>query len=58
MKTDIFKDLVPLANMSDKELEILAIGILAECPNVLDKIRLNKLIRQTESLFSKIRFKL
>lgn len=58
MKTDIFKDLVPLANMSDEELEILAINILAECPHLLDRVRLNKLIRKTESLFSKIKFKL
>ena len=58
MKTDIFKDLVPLSNMSDKELEELAIGILSECPNVIDRVRLLKLIRRTELLFANIKTKL
>lgn len=50
MKTDIFKDLVPLTDMGKNELNQLAADILDECPSLIDKVRLNKLLNSVKYL--------
>lgn len=58
MKTEIFKDLIPLTDMSKNELNQLAADILDECPLLVDRVRLHKLLISINYLCTEISSKI
>ena len=58
MKIEIFKDLVPITDMSKNELNQLASDILDECPLLVDRVRLHKLLISINYLCTEISSKI
>jgi hypothetical protein len=54
MKTDIFKDLVPLLDMDNKQIKQLAIDIIEENKELGDKFKIQKLLIAIQELSSQI----
>lgn len=58
MKTEIFKDLVPLKDMSFKEIDQLAIDISKENKDIESYIKLIPLIASIDYFLKKIKIEL
>ena len=54
MKTDIFKDLVPLLDMDNNQIKNLAIDIIEENKQLGEKFFIQKLLIQFQELSSQI----
>jgi hypothetical protein len=54
MKTDIFKDLVPLLEMDNKQIKDLAIGIIEENKQLGEKFFVQQLLIKVQELSSQI----
>jgi len=50
MKTDLFKDLVPLLKMNNEQIKDLAISIIEENKELEDKFKIEKLLIQIQEL--------
>ena len=58
MKTDIFKDLVPLVNMSYEQINDLAKSIAEENKEEADRLKLKTLLLRTNDLYHLIMAKI